>query len=173
MAVITPDEPSTIFFNEETSMLFKPYPVLLFVVLTASIRMAYADSHARDTKSLYSRLGGLQPISVVVSDFIDVIVVDDILNANPAIDAARKVVPTAYLKYHVTAMVCQVTGGPCQYHGRTMKNAHAHLNITEKEWQQMVVLFKSVLDKHGVEEKEQQDLVTIVDSTKAEIVTAP
>ncbi|MCW8327541.1 group 1 truncated hemoglobin [Photobacterium sp. SDRW27] len=146
---------------------------LFFIMLVSGTGFAYADSHERDTKSLYSRLGGLQPISVVVSDFIDVIVVDDTLNANPAIDAARKVVPSAYLKYHVTAMVCQVTGGPCKYHGRTMKDAHSHLNITEKDWQQMVVLFKSVLDKHGVAETEQQELMTIVGSTKAEIVTAP
>lgn len=143
---------------------------IIMSVLTAGV--AYGDSHAKDSKSLYTRLGGLQPISVVVNDFIDVIVVDEILNTNPAIDAARKVVPAAYLKYHVTAMVCQVTGGPCKYHGRTMKDAHAHLNISEKDWQQMEVLFKSVLDKHGVPEQEQQDLMAIVGSTKAEIVTA-
>lgn len=147
--------------------------VLFFTTLVVGTGFAYADSHAQDTKSLYSRLGGLQPISVVVSDFIDAIVVDATLNANPAIDAARKVVPAAYLKYHVTAMVCQVTGGPCKYHGRTMKDAHAHLNITEKDWQQMVVLFESVLNKHGVAETEQQELMTVVGSTKADIVTAP
>ncbi|MGZ8459872.1 MAG: globin domain-containing protein [Candidatus Deferrimicrobiaceae bacterium] len=38
-------------------------------------------------------------------------------------------------------MVCQATGGPCQYHGRGMKESHAHLNITEREWDRMVTLF--------------------------------
>ena len=69
-------------------------------------------------RSLYDRLGGLAPISVVVSDFIDALVPDAMLNANPAIDAARQQVPGPYLKYHVTAMVCEVTGGPCKYTGR-------------------------------------------------------
>lgn len=82
--------------------------------------MGYQSTLAEDmadTKmpSLYDRLGGLMPISVVVSDFLDAVVPDPMLNANPAIDAARKRVPTPYLKYHVTAQVCQVTGGPCQY----------------------------------------------------------
>ena len=95
--------------------------------------------------SLYDRLGGLAPISVVVSDFIDALVPDAVLNANPAIDAARKAVPVSYLKYHVTAMVCQATGGPCQYHGRGMQESHAHMNITEQEWDRMVTLFKGVL----------------------------
>ncbi len=76
---------------------------------------SFAQAAAEEKQpSLYDRLGGLAPISVVVSDFIDVLVPDAVLNANPAIDAARKRVPAPYLKYHVTAMVCQATGGPCQ-----------------------------------------------------------
>jgi hemoglobin len=123
-------------------------------------------------KSLYDRLGGLAPISVVVSDFIDVLVPDPVLNANPAIDAARKRVPAAYLKYHVTAMVCQATGGPCQYQGRGMKESHAHLNITDREWDRMVTLFKEVLAKHNVPGRETQELLDIVGSTKADIVVS-
>lgn len=122
--------------------------------------------------SLYERLGGLAPISVVVSDFIDVLVPDRVLNRNPAIDAARKRVPAAYLKFHVTALVCQVTGGPCEYHGRSMKESHAHLNITGREWDRMVSLFKGVLAKHKVPAKEQQELLDIVASTRADIVVA-
>jgi hemoglobin len=122
--------------------------------------------------SLYDRLGGLAPISVVVSDFIDALMPDPLLNANPAIDAARKAVPAAYLKYHVTAMVCQATGGPCQYHGREMTESHAHLNITEQEWDRMATLFKGVLAKHRVPEKETQELLDILGSTKADIVVS-
>ena len=66
------------------------------------------------------------------------------MNENPAVDASRNTVPAAYLKYHVTALVCQATGGPCQYGGRGMQAAHAHLNITEKEWDRMVTLCKGV-----------------------------
>ncbi len=72
----------------------------------------------QEAPSLYDRLGGLAPIAVVVSDFLDAVVPDPILNQNPAVDASRARVPSAYLKYHVTAMVYQATGGPCQYHGR-------------------------------------------------------
>ena len=80
--------------------------------------------------------------------------------------------PTAYLKYHVTAQVCQATGGPCQYHGRGMKESHAHLNITESEWERMVTIFKEVLAKHSVPEQETQELLDIVGSTKSDIVVS-
>jgi hemoglobin len=127
-------------------------------------------STTEKTPPLYDRLGGLAPISVVVSDFIDALMPDSILNANPAIDAARKRVPAPYLKYHVTAMVCHATGGPCQYQGRGMKESHAHLNITEQEWDRMITLFQGVLAKHKVPAKETQELLAIVGSTKADIV---
>jgi hemoglobin len=143
---------------------------LVFVLLGPAAALAQAPG--QQPPSLYERLGGLAPISVVVSDFIDALVLDAVLNANPAIDAARKRVPPPYLKYHVTAMVCQATGGPCTYQGRDMKSSHAHLNITDKEWDRMVVVFKEVLAKHKVPAAETQELLAIVGSTRAEIVMA-
>lgn len=140
-------------------------------VVLAGAQLAFAQGSGQEVqKSLYARLGGLAPISVVVSDFIDAIVPDAELNKNPDIAAARKRVPAAYLKYHVTAMVCQATGGPCTYEGRSMAESHAHLNITEKEWDRMVTIFKDVLAKYNVPEKETGELLEILGSTKADIV---
>lgn len=144
---------------------------LTVLLMTGSIG-ALAQDEA-PAASLFDRLGGLMPLSVVVSDFIDVVVTDSMLNANPAVDASRKVVPAPYLKYRVTAMVCEATGGPCTYQGRDMKSAHAHLNITAAEWDQMVMLFKEVLAKHQVPETETQELLDIVGSTRADIVATP
>lgn len=142
-------------------------------LLAAAATVASAENPADKAQpTLYERLGGLAPISVVVSDFIDVLVPDQQLNENPAIDAARKRVPAPYLKYHVTALVCQTTGGPCQYHGRGMKESHAHLNISAADWDRMVVLFKETLVKHQVPAQESQELLEIVGSTRADIVVA-
>ena len=147
--------------------------LVLFGVLLSSAHMAAAQSdEEKKQQTLYDRLGGLAPISVVVDDFIDAMVPDPFLNRNPAINEARKRVPAPYLKYQVTALVCQATGGPCQYNGRSMKDSHVHLNITEQEWDRMVVIFKEVLAKHQVPGSEQQGLLDIVDSTKADIVMA-
>jgi hemoglobin len=140
---------------------------------TVASQATFADEGAAGGQlSLYERLGGLAPISVVVSDFIDALVPDPVMNANPAIDAARQRVPAPYLKYQVTALVCQATGGPCEYQGRTMKASHAHLNITEQEWDRMAEIFSQVLAKHGVPERETQELFDIVGTTKADIVVS-
>lgn len=107
---------------------------------------------------------------MVVDTFIDLLLVNDVLNANPAINAARKRVPVAGLKYRVTELVCQQSGGPCKYTGRGMKESHTHLNISEKEWQVMLTDFRRVLNNYGVPAKERGELVVIVESTKKDIV---
>jgi hemoglobin len=124
----------------------------------------------KQKQSLYQRLGGVYNIAPVVDEFLEVLYVDDILNANPRIKEARDRVPKAYLKYHVTSMVCQASGGSEKYTGRGMKESHQHLNITEKEWQAMLADFKKVLDKFKVPEQEQKELIAIVESTKKDIV---
>ena len=141
--------------------------------LAMSLMVASALNAAdpQPVKSLYDRLGGVYPISVVVDSFIDLLLVNDVLNSNPAIKAARDRVPAAGLKFHVTTLVCQHTGGPCQYTGRAMKESHSHLSISEKEWLAMLADFRRVLNNYGVPAKEQKELFAIVESTKQDIVT--
>lgn len=149
------------------------FPETLGVVSAFAVALTVVSTpgYAQEAeKSLYDRLGGVQNIAVVVDDFIDRLLVNDVLNANSRIKGARDRVPAPYLKYRVTELVCQVTGGPCTYTGRSMKESHAHLNITEAEWEAMVADFLVTLGKFNVPEQEQNELVAIVESTKGDIV---
>jgi len=143
---------------------------MLFIILTAVLLWGNLISVVAQEKSLYERLGGVKPISLVVDDFIDRLVANEVLNANPMIKAGRQHSPDAYLKFQVTNLVCQVTGGPCVYTGLGMKESHTHMNITESEWQVMQDEFKKTLDKFQVPEKEQKELFDIIESTKKDIV---
>ena len=138
--------------------------------LTAVVLLNTVTLRAAEKKSLYDRLGGAYAIATVVDAFIEKLLVNDTLNANPAINEARARVPKAGLKFQVTALVCQVTGGPQTYNGRSMKEAHRHLHITEGEWDAMVHDFVEVLDRFKVPKAEQTELLTIVGSTKGDIV---
>jgi hemoglobin len=140
---------------------------VMAIVAGAALQAARAQERAR---SLYDRLGGVYSIATVVDDFIERLLVNSTLNANPAISAARARVPKAGLKFHVTTLVCQATGGPCTYTGRTMKESHQHLNINQAQWDAMVADFKASLDTFKVPKQEQQELVAIVESTKKDIV---
>jgi len=80
-------------------------------------------------RTLYDRLGGIYSIATVVDDFIDRIMVDARLNANPRVDEAHhRVLPPGF-KYLVTEMVGEATGGPQRYTGRTMEDSHRDLTL--------------------------------------------
>src|SRR6187551_1315893 len=114
-----------------------------------------ADQPAEDGASLYERLGGVYSIATVVDDFIDRVMNDPRLNANPLVDEAHHRVPPAGFKYLVTEMVCGAAGGPQRYTGRPMADTHANLKITAGEWQSFLDDFQQTLNKFGVPPEEQ------------------
>jgi hemoglobin len=123
--------------------------------------------------SLYDRLGGVYNIASVVDDLIDRVMADPRLNANPRVDEAHHRVSPAGFKYYVTELVCQASGGPQQYSGRTMGDSHRHLMITDQEWDAFMDDLQQTFDRFGVPEREQEELKAIVEGTKESIVIRP
>jgi len=126
-----------------------------------------------EAQSLYDRLGGVYAIAAVVDDLIDRVMSDDRLNANPKVDEAHHRVPPAGFKYLVTEQVCEAAGGPQKYTGKTMRDSHEELDITEGEWQAFMDDVRQTLNKFEVPAAEQAELLAIVESTKGDIVLGP
>ena len=144
--------------------------VFVVVLLSVLVGPAARAQQPGVQKTLYERLGGLKGITMVTDDFINRLVANKTLNQNPAINAGRKNSPPPYLKFQVSQLVCEVSGGPCKYTGKSMKESHAHLNISEKEWEIMAAEFRKSLNKFKVPAAEQKELFAIVGKTKADIV---
>jgi hemoglobin len=123
-------------------------------------------------KSLYERLGGVNAIATVIDDFIDRVMSDPRLNANPLVDEAHHRVPPAGFKYLVTEQLCHAAGGPQRYTGRSMVDSHVHLRITEGEWQAFLDDLAQTLSKFQVPAAERAEIVAIVESAKGDIVWA-
>jgi hemoglobin len=149
--------------------------------MTASVRLAcalvcvagpLAAQQPADT-SLYVRLGGVPAIALVVDYFVDRLEWNPVIRANPAVRRAFAEPIKPGLKYRLTEMVCEATGGPCTYGGRPMDEAHDGLGITEAEWQAMVQEFQRALLRYRVPAQEQKDLLAVVATTKDDIVVAP
>jgi hemoglobin len=120
--------------------------------------------------SLYERLGGVYAVAAVVDDFIDRVMSDARLNANPKVDEAHHRVHPAGFKYLVTEQVCEATGGPQKYTGRTMADSHEELGITADEWVAFMDDLNQTFDKFDVPAKERGELIAIVESTRGDIV---
>jgi hemoglobin len=142
----------------------------LVLFLTGGV-FTFAQDKEEVEKSLYERLGGVHAISQVVDDFVDRIWVNEVLNENPKNKQAMGISKPA-LKYLATELTCMAVGGPQKYSGRSMKETHQSLNISEKEWDAMVVDFKATLNKFNVPAKEQAELLEVVGGVKGDIVMA-
>jgi hemoglobin len=122
------------------------------------------------TPPLYERLGGADNIAVVTDEIIERAYASEILHANSRIAEAHARFPKAAYKFKVTLLVCQATGGPYKYAGRSMKEAHQHLNVTETEWKELISIVRESLVKYKVPRKEQDEVIAGLERTKGEIV---
>src|SRR5204863_9919186 len=129
------------------------------------------EMQAEETQSLYERLGGAYAIAVVVDDFIDRIMVDPRLNANPRVDEAHHRVSPPGFKYYVTEMLCWAAGGAQTYSGRSMEEAHREMRISGEEWEAFMDDLGQSLAKFSVPQHERDEVVAIVQSTRDDIVT--
>src|SRR4030095_3876107 len=100
--------------------------------------------------SLYERLGGVYSIATVVDDFIDRIMVDPRLNANPHVDEAHHRVSGGGFQSLVSGRGCWATCGAQRCAGRSMGDSHRHLMITADEWRAFMDDFQQTLDKFDV-----------------------
>jgi hemoglobin len=54
--------------------------------------------------------------------------------------------------------LCEATGGPCKYGGRSMLDAHRGMNITDAEFNALVEDLVKSLDEFKVPAEEQKEL---------------
>jgi hemoglobin len=67
--------------------------------------------------------------------------------------------------------ICQGTGGPCVYTGRSMKEAHAGMGVRSGHFNALVGDLGKTLKKFKVPAHEQKELVAILAPMKKDIVT--
>jgi Truncated hemoglobins len=130
-----------------------------------------AGPAAAEEKSLYDRLGGYNAIAATVDDLVDRLYVNGTLNANPAIKAVHDLGQKAGFKYIVTAWVIQNTGGPNIYPGRPLDEAHAHLGITDREFDVVMNECRTTFYKFNVAIKEFDEIMTLLESFRPQVVT--
>ncbi len=139
-------------------------------LLLVSSGVPLAPNASAQEKSLYERLGGYNAIAAVVDDFIGRIASDKRFeNFFKGLSNDSKKV----LRQRAVDLICQETGGPCKYTGRSMKVSHEGLGITEADWQGGVDHLAASLDKFKVPKREKDELLAAVAKFKKDIVEKP
>lgn len=118
-------------------------------------------------KTLYQRLGGFEAIAAVTDDFLAR------ATADPKIKPFFKGLEEKDLqriRQHVADQLCAATGGPCFYPGKDMKLAHEQFEITAEVYDAFVAHLGATLDKFKVPDRERNELATIYNSMRSQIV---
>ena len=137
--------------------------------------------------ALFERLGGEKGIIAIVDDFTPRVVQD------PRVNWQRKGVKSGgfsfrrkssesvawnatdenmtNLKKHLVQFIVLATGGPVHYDGKEIKSAHAGMKIGNPEFDAALGDLKASLDRLQIPNKEQKELLSIIESTRPQIVT--
>lgn len=121
-------------------------------------------------KSLYDRIGGQAALTKVVDDFVAKAAANPKVNFTRngmwvASDAAVKT-----LKMHLVNFLGSAFGGPQKYTGRTMRESHKGMAITQAEFDALAADLKAVLEANKVPKAEVDEIMKIAASTAPDIV---
>lgn len=117
-------------------------------------------------KSDYEAIGAGPAVTAVVDDFYQRVLGD------PALTPYFDGVDLPRLKRHQVLLVSQVLGGPADYDGRSLADAHAGLGIGHDEFQAVVTHLAAALQDAGVPADIIARAGTAVAATEPDIVDA-
>jgi hemoglobin len=136
--------------------------------------------------ALFDRLGGEKGIAAIVDDFTPRVLQDprvnwqrkDVKGTFSFLRKGSDALPwpvtdenVAYLKKHLVQFFVLATGGPAHYDGKEMKSAHAGMRIGNPEFDAALGDLKASLDRLKIPNKEQKELLAVIESTRPQIVT--
>lgn len=128
----------------------------VLTLILCSLIMAGCQStgpSADPSPELYEQLGERSGIANIVEDLLYLIVEDDRINEHFAgVDIEQ-------FHTNLTDQLCSVSGGPCIYSGRGMRESHADMNITDTEFNALAENLILAMDKNDVPISAQNRLI--------------
>jgi hemoglobin len=125
-------------------------------------------------KSLYERLGGIFAIAAVVDHFSDQLLKNPkIVNANPELKewhtvTFRERLPG--LKFLRTLWAASVAGGPFEYTGKALRDAHFGLHIPPAVFDEVILVeLGRTLDHFKVPQREKDEVLAAFVAQKGDV----
>ncbi len=154
--------------------MFRKFALLISLIATTVLSSATA--FAED--SLFQRLGGTYNIALTVDHLVELIYVNKGLNANPVLAKIHANTDSKVgFKAMLTNWVVEETGGPKLYQadsfgrGKSMKDSHPHLNISNREFDIIKSLALSTFYHYDVGNREIDELMDDLETYRKVIVT--
>lgn len=115
-------------------------------------------------RTVYQEIGGEEAVEAVVDDFYDRVLADDRLAEYfEGMDMDE-------LRAHQVQFISAVTGGPVEYDGQDMREAHAHLDIDERDFDAVAEYLEDALRENGVDDGNVEAITSEVAALKAPVL---
>jgi len=135
---------------------------VLFALAGCAGNPASSTPPAKD--AFYRELGGTEGITKVVDAFFRR------LNNDARINTLFRTVDHNDLRRLVIEQLCEATGGPCKYTGRSMEEAHSGLNLTNADFDAFVEDLKGAMTDCKVPYASQQKLIGMLAPMRPQVV---
>ncbi|MGH8238246.1 MAG: group I truncated hemoglobin [Steroidobacteraceae bacterium] len=131
--------------------------------LLATVLLALAGA-AQAEPTLYEQIGGEPVLRKTVEEFMVIMEQDDRINfAFGNTDITK-------FKQLLFEQLCNITGGPCQYTGRTMKESHEQLAVNNTMFNALAEDVYIAFDRAGVPYRLQNKVMAIFAPMQRDIV---
>ena len=133
------------------------------LVGASMLLMSYATVSSAE-QNLYQRIGEQPGIATVVDGFLAKVGADDRVNGRFAETDMPK------LRALLIEQVCEATGGPCTYSGKSMLEAHTGMNITDAEFGIIAAHFAAAMVDGGVGTDDSATIMGVLAGMHGDIV---
>lgn len=107
-----------------------------------------------DNRPLFQRLGGQPAINAVVHEFVEV------TSTDKRISMFFTNVEKPKLEEAMDVHICSITGGGCEYKGKTMLEAHTNMKLTDQDFDAFMDDLEKVLTKLNVPAREKGEVLS-------------
>lgn len=114
---------------------------------------------------LFDRYGGLSALRHVIMLFYDRVLDSDVVgDFFEDVDMAR-------LIDHQTKFFTMILGGPARFADERLAAAHAHLNVTHAQFDEIIMLLRDTLETANFTPADRETTVAAIEARRAIIVT--
>ncbi|WP_088332490.1 group 1 truncated hemoglobin [Lacimicrobium sp. SS2-24] len=134
----------------------------LIVILTFFALLSGCATQPK--QDLYSEIGGSATLSKVFGLAINRIYNDPVLG--PHFEG----VPKSHLREMLTEQTCALIGGPCEYTGKSMQEAHQERDVTAAEFYRLVEHVQQAMRLIGLTYEQENRILAALAPLKKDII---
>lgn len=144
--------------------LFTRTIFILALSVIGSSNAAFAQT-AVASDAVFQQFGGKAGIDKVVADFLPFLLADD------RIKDTFKDADMERLGTLLAEQFCQLTGGPCTYSGKDMREAHKDMQLNNAQFNALAEDLQFAMEKNGIASSAQNKLIAKLAPMQRTVVT--